>query len=271
MRLDGHLHLGEIYNSKSKGSKQLYVSPEELAAFINKYEITHAIVIYTNIKELRKLQTLTPAKLYPVKWVIDPNNLAFNEETVGIKLHHIRGLVNGVNMFEDYDDRCVTNMLKNLPDGFLVCFHTQGRDKIADSCRPLAIAKHAIAFPKLKFIIYHAGNYSLHSYYPIEISKLTHVAMSAETAIFEACLISKKIPNVYVEASMLISPNHFKTQLLIQDDVKLMLGSDYPFMDEISPGRICTQQEKLLKRTKPSLDINELHQRAIAFIEGEVI
>ena len=273
VRCDIHIHLGKVYKSTNKLSHEQYTSPQEVFEFIMKCKITHAVIIYTCINEYRELRALVPEniKLYPIKWVIDPTQTnLFNEETVGVKLHHIRGNIDGENLFKDYDSPAMVKFLKTLPDGYLVCPHFQGASKVVDGSRPIAIAKHALKFPNLKFIIYHSGNFGLNCYYTTELhEQLTFVAMCAETAVFEACLAAEKLPNVFLDSSMLISPNHYKTQHLIKHLNKLALGSDFPFTDFISPGRVVPRQEDLIMRAAKinEDDIQTLHKNAVEWLE----
>jgi hypothetical protein len=81
--------------------------------FIINSELTHALIIYSDIKYVKELQNIIAEnnkviKLYPFKWVTNLNDKNLDKEAVGVKFHHVRGGV------IDYDSREFKNYLKTL-------------------------------------------------------------------------------------------------------------------------------------------------------------
>lgn len=265
-RLDMHLHLGEVYGSK-KG-KTFFVSAQEMYDFIIKSELTHALIIYSDIKYAKELQNIITEnnkiiKLFLFKWVTNLNDKKLDEEAIGVKFHHVRGGV------IDYDSREFKNYLKILPDNYKVLMHTQSTTVVDNAARPMIVAKYAISFPNLKFIVGHAGVFGFKSYYPKDTNgrfykDYYYMALQMEHLVREAVLVANKVENIWLDISSLFSITHYKSHIILETD-KFGFGTDYPFN---SPYSKVIKQEVLLRKIKADIDIENIHNRSIQYLES---
>lgn len=265
IRLDMHLHLGDVYGSR-KG-RYFFVSPEELYEFIIKCKLTHAVIIYSDIKYFLKLKELTQVnqdniKLYPFQWVTKYNT-QLDPEAIGVKFHHVRGGI--IN----YESREFKKYIKELPNNYKVLMHTQSTTCVNNAARPMIVAKHAIFNPHLKFIIGHAGVFGFKSYYPKDKSgryynDYYYMAVQMEHLVNEAIYVANKIPNIWLDISSLFSITHYKSHLILNTD-KFGFGTDYPFN---SPYKTVIKQETLLRKIKLDINIEKIHQDSISYLES---
>lgn len=263
IKLDFHTNLGTVPNSANKSSQEIYISPERLGAFLNKFEITHAVVLYTDYKELEELDELCPnTEIYGLRWINDINGCVKDPENMldigkrlwrGVKFHSHRSyrMVNGEKEYgTDYSDsRLVGKILDLLPDNSIICMHTQGSASLHNQATPRAIYKLAMLYPNLKFIISHAGAYGKGAYDPVPryfppvtrkeqsqeqkaYQAMRTVFHFSEMLIRDAVYLVNRIPNLFLNTSVLYPLK----RIPLQHTDRWGIGSDFPFTS-VTPTR----------------------------------
>lgn len=266
MRLDFHINIGHIPKSSKqrRDDTEQICTPEEVSAFIEREELTHAVILFTDKNDIRKLKELTNCVLYSLWWIDrfeDIDDLVIDEDCQGICIHSHRGSEKGV----DYTK--FGRQLKKLPSGCIICVHTQGTTSYENASRGNSVVKWATARPDLKFIIEHAGSYFRTEFYPkindyndyINSSMLSsklEAAIGSEICIKEAMTAANILPNVYVDTSRIHNKN-YKSDI-INESSSWAWGSDYPFHNGITnykpdksvAGTLITvsSQEKIFKK-----------------------
>lgn len=284
LKLDIHLNLGDIPTTKKR--TELLCPPEKMIDYINKYSLTHALVLYRDIKEYRQVrEAIDPAVvLYPLKWIVDIDldmkQMLENEpEAVGVCVHSHRGSVDGVTFGLDYAGRPIHKVFKQLPDNFIVCVHTQGVNSYRNISRGLSVVKWAAKYPKLKFLIEHTGSYLRKEFYPTKLKwedmqpengkhapAFLQDAIGSEACIQEAILAAEKMHNIFCDTSIVSSKN-YKSEILVKN-TQWAFGSDWPFENDLCP---IQKQEKTFQKyyNYSDEDIQEIHRRGIHFLEAD--
>jgi hypothetical protein len=166
IKFDIHTHIGNIPASAKTGTYTKNITPEETAEFLNKYNITHTVILYSHYHLLEELSKMVSTKLYGVKWINDPYNDELDGDkpmNYGVKLHSHRSkyLRKGEVVFGiDYTNaRIMDALLSRLQPGKLVYMHTQESISPLNKSCPRAVLKNAVRYNHLKFIMGHAGHY----------------------------------------------------------------------------------------------------------------
>lgn len=166
IRFDIHTHVGEIPSSKRSSSTALQVSPEQAAAYLKKYNITHTVILYSDYTYIEQLSKLVDTKLYGVKWLNDPEYDSLDQGKplyYGVKIHSHRGtyLRGGVRTYGvDYTHgKVMDGLLTRLNANEIVYMHMQGSSSPVNWAYPRTMLKWACKYPHLKFIMGHAGIY----------------------------------------------------------------------------------------------------------------
>lgn len=266
------MHVGVVWGGRNKFTS---ASASDAAKYLRRNNITHACVCYSDVESMNNLAKLCPdVKFYRLQWITDLSQ-ALDDDIQGIKLHSHRGQgfsFDCNNRGLDYTSKNLRQFLKNLPEGLIVQYHTQGSTSLQSISRPMAIAKLAIDNRHLKHIIVHAGSYGLQSYYPSRVdSAAILTALSQENLVQEAVLVANRLANVYLDSSALISPTHYKTELLFNKFRKAALGSDWPFSQKTPYGEL-NKAERLLDRLfgEDGSVVDLIHQRALHFLETPI-
>jgi folate-dependent phosphoribosylglycinamide formyltransferase PurN len=257
LRVDLHTNLGFVPDTKKQNSQSLHITPERLANFLNKFKITHNIVLYSNYEELEELDRLTPnTKLYGLKWVNDIHDLTKHPEKLdigkplwaGLKFHSHRCFSidkeTGEKVYGlDYSDvRLIGKILEHLPDNSIINMHTQGSASLKNMACPRAIYNIAMKYPNLKFIISHMGAYGKGAYDPVykyfpnvrlseqsqdqkKYQQMRQVFHVSEMLVRDAVYLVERLPNLFLNTAILYP---LKRQPLNDTD-RWGLGSDYPF------------------------------------------
>lgn len=257
LKVDFHTNLGFIPKTKKKVSQELYISPEVLANFLNKFEITHTVVLYSDYQELERLEELTPnTKLYGLKWINDIDDMIKNPQKLdigkplwaGVKFHSHRCFKIDKSTGErvyglDYSDKTIIHkILDLLPNNSIVNMHMQGSASLQNQANPRALYTHALVYPNLKFIISHMGCYGKGSFQPIDkyfptstrskLSKkhkyhlaLKKIATFSEMLVWDAVYIVNRMPNCWLNTAILYP---LKKEPLRATD-RWGIGSDFPF------------------------------------------
>lgn len=257
IKFDLHTNVGFIPKTKKKSSQELHITPEKLADFLNKFKITHNVVLYSDYAELEELDRLTPnTKLYGLKWVNDVNGSIEDNSLLdigkplwaGLKFHSHRCFRVDKKTGEreyglDYSDHTtIGKILEILPDNTIINMHTQGSASLHNQASPRAIYSLALKYPNIKFIISHMGAYGKGSfqpnpkYYPVvkfsEQSKeqkmhnsLLKIADFSQMLVNDAAYLVDRLENLYLNTSVLYP---LKREALKITD-KWGIGSDFPF------------------------------------------
>lgn len=273
VKVDFHLHVGEVFAGR-KGSTP--AEPERCADYLKSSGITHAVVCYSDKAAMSSLVKLCPGiKFFKLQWVTDLQQ-KLDKGIQGVKLHSHRGRSSGFAFGEDaqlgldYSSRDVRDFLRELPEDFIVEYHTQGSSSITSASRPFMIGKLATEFRHLKHVIVHSGAFGMRSFYPTNgDSSLMITALSQEMLVQEAALMANRLANVYCEASTLIGPCHYKTDILMTGTEKAALGSDWPY-SEVCPYGTMEKAEQLVSRYIGEQGVQDLHNRALAWLTTPV-
>lgn len=278
IKLDIHLNLGQIPTTKKK--TPLLISAEILLEYINKHKLTHIGVIYCGKEEMDKLFELCTGKdiiIYPFQWIVDIKNIQLNDYDYGVCIHSHRGTIDGKQYGIDYSK--ISRYLSPLPQNTIIYMHLQGVGSYGNVSRAVTVSNLALNNPHLKFLMEHSGSYMRQEFYPKNftfedlINPDSHVksfyklAVGSESCVSEACLVSSRIPNVFMDSSIFISKN-YKTELLSANSF-WSYGSDYPFENGLVG--IDKQMSIMKKHYNYTDEMNQrIHQRGVDWIESDV-
>ena len=166
IKFDFHTHVGNIPSSAKNGTYTKDITPQEAADFLNQFNITHTVILYSEYKLLEELSTLVDTKLYGVKWINDPYNDELDSDKplcYGVKVHSHRSkyVRKGEEIFGlDYTNaRAMDALLSRMQPGEIVYMHTQESISPKNGAGPRSVLKNAKRYPHLKFIMGHAGHY----------------------------------------------------------------------------------------------------------------
>jgi hypothetical protein len=254
MKFDIHTNLGLFPGSDSHG-KDHYCSKEELADHCNKFQLTHAMVLYpwNNYQILEDCQKLTSTRLYGIQCMFFNELIEFGHQPelseveihsdkplwVGVKFHSHRGWFNIDGKIQngiDYaDTRLMGKVLKRLPEGAIVSTHLQGTASPYNTSRALSIGNLACKFPMLKFLINHAGDYGPRAFVgrpSVIIGKdgkastlLSH--LKHREAIVSCVEVAKVMHNVFLDGSNFTVDK----ASILKETNKWCVGTDIPFAD----------------------------------------
>ena len=184
VRFDIHVNLRAFPGSR-RGKQQRDVTPEDMAQYFEKHNITHALVLYNrdDYSELEKLQSITNTKCYGVQSLMGPTKetptdidtipeLDVNIEgrgfesggsCYGVKFASERGWWKRGEVVDSgmcyFRDKIVKKVLNVLPKNAIASFHTQGTSKPENTSRPMMLMHLASKFYNIKFILNHTGDY----------------------------------------------------------------------------------------------------------------
>lgn len=278
-KLDIHLNLGEIPVS-GRTKNKIYISAPDLADYIHKYNLSHAVVLFVDINDYRELRKLVreEVKLYPLKWILEPKTFTLEEECLGICVHSHRGTLDGIKYGLNYES--LSRYFRKLPTNSIICVHTQGSSGYKNVSRGLTVAAWALSHPTLKFLIEHAGNYFLNSYYPTtfsetipfyeeiqkpELASVFQRAIGSENCVQDAVLTASKLANVFLDTSRIHTKTH-KSDLL-NTSLKWAYGSDFPFdHDQFSVDVQARIMSRHYRYTEECHKI--IHQRGIEWLDS---
>lgn len=278
IKLDIHLNLGDIPQTKKK--TPLHISASQLFDYIVANKLTHVGVIYygkENMEELISLLDTIDVKYYPFQWVLDIKNVQLNSFDKGICIHSHRGSLDGETYGLDYSK--ISRCLSPLPENTIIYTHLQGVGSYGNISRAISISNLALNNPHLKFLMEHSGSYLRQEFYPqnFNFDELTdptrHIksfyklAVGSESCVMEACLVSSRIPSVFMDSSIFISKN-YKTELLNKNSF-WSYGSDHPF--ENGKAGVDKQMSVMKKHYGYTDEKNQqIHQRGIDWLEKDV-
>lgn len=256
MKFDIHLNVGKVYRTEKPGSVEMFYTGKEIADYVNYFNITHAVCIYDDYKNLKELIDNTKAKIYGVQWIVDNDQEldVGKEGWYGIKLHSHRGYRPGkkydwkhpkkksdeeLSFGLDYADKYVRDIIERLPDGSLVYMHTQGWPSTDNRATPEHLFMLATEFSNLKFIMGHAGMYGgMNGALPgSHIPKTQRVRgfdvykhsircyVNSVVQFKAAVLYANTIHNLFLDTSC-YTPDK---AIAMRECSKWCIGSDYPF------------------------------------------
>lgn len=273
MKFDDHIHLGNIWGNKR--TETIRTSVKEVKEYIQSNELTHCCILYTDYHEFLELKNELPdVTFYGCKWVTDFENLVLDKKACGIKLHSSRGPQGPI----DYVDRRMNGLLEQLPDNYIVYFHTSEMLSTKSQSTPLVVFTHAIKFPKLKFIVGHSGSFGLRTFYPTNKDKPGYkaclkIALLSECMVETAITGADKLKNVYLDSSLLINRGTPKVWVLAKSK-RWCFGSDYPFNKVVGSTEhtpIKSQEELMIKSFNHTReDIDRIHLNGIQFFENQL-
>lgn len=250
-KLDIHLNVGDIYDSGNAKSRRMFAPPENVATYCKHYNLTHAVCIYSDYKYMEELAKLAPdTKFYGVQWITDLEHDELDQGKPlfsGIKLHSHRGgrpakyynrktfpkqdKSDDLSYGIDYSHtKYIAKVLDRLNSGELVYMHTQGVGGFNNRATPRHLFYLARLYPKLKFIMGHAGGYgSMIAARPKTTNVLEEISWDKyvdHLSIFtSASIYANSMPNLWLDTSCF---THTKASALIFC-TKWSIGSDYPF------------------------------------------
>jgi len=177
IRVDLHTNLG-VFPGSINSKTKIETTVQSLSAFLTKYNITTHVCLYPyngysmlealaeqlpNVKHLglQVLGGVSPEEPVNIEKVqLDVGKRLFR----GIKLASHRGWwkKNGVvesGLHYAKNTKYIRRWLQRLPTDSLAAFHLQGDSAWQPFSRPEHVARYALAFPNLKFIMCHSGDY----------------------------------------------------------------------------------------------------------------
>lgn len=278
IKLDIHLNLGDIPQTKKKNP--LHITPQQLFDYIVANKLTHVGVIYHGERDMEELLSLLSnidVRCYPFQWILDMKKIKLNSYDKGICIHSHRGTVDGETYGLDYSK--ISRYLSPLPENTIIYTHLQGVGSYGNTSRAISISNLALNSPHLKFLMEHSGSYLRQEFYPQNFTfdeltdPLKHLksfyklAVGSESCVSEACLVSSRIPNVFMDSSIFISKN-YKTELLDKNDF-WSYGSDHPFENGMAG---VDKQMSVMKKHYGYTDEKnqQIHQRGIDWLEKDV-
>jgi len=278
MRLDIHLNVGNIPLSykQTLNGKEMFTPVSQIVEYVKAQNLTHAVILCITEDEAVSLRASLPyVKLYFLKWITNLQGSIIEDIFDGICIHSHRGQKTDGIFGNDYSAGYVTKFLKTLKKDSIVCVHTQGSAGVENKSRGLAVAKWAIKMPDIKFLIEHAGSYIMQEFYPalrIPEDRYKGAAMGflssavgSEVCIAEALLVAERLPNVFVDSSIVIT-NMYKSQRLNASS-KWAFGSDYPF--EKGLYSVATQERTFARKFGYSdSKLQEVHRRGIHWLDS---
>lgn len=288
-RFDIHTHVGVIPASKRVNSATAQVSPEQAAAYLEKYKITHTVILYSDYTYLEELSKLVDTKLYGVKWLNDPEYDSLDQGKplyYGVKIHSHRGtyLRDSTRMYGvDYSDSKVMNrLLQRLHPNELVYMHMQGSPSYKNWANPRMMFRWACKYPHLKFIMGHAGTYGggLGGHPPVaqpiftedyECSPESVTFLTAlrefivnERSIVDAASFADYVHNLWLDTSV-YTPGKAET---LKTSTKWCIGSDFPFSSEAVYS--FDNQTQLFLQHITEEDLSQRFLDTVRFLETDV-
>lgn len=225
VKVDLHIHLGECPKSFTKlnGSTAICPTVDEVLEHLEKYQITHAVILYENYEMLEQLSKRYHGELYGLQYIYDENQeLDIGKPLFkGVKLHNRRN-------HSKYRYDKVEHIIKQLPNNSIILYHTQQR------CETLQLGEdqiqqilyYAVKYPHIKHIVGHAGAYAVGSYKPTNRDSesfgmlLRYFYQNVYT--HQAAQTIADLPNVLLESSCF---NKTKAKIIR----KFGIGSDFSF------------------------------------------
>jgi predicted TIM-barrel fold metal-dependent hydrolase len=246
MRVDCHIHIDRIGAPHTTPPP----TPEETLAYARREEIGLLAAIYEDDSTLARFRAVG-LTLFPFFWVRTPRSARVPETARGIKLH-------------PYIERYPFT-IENILPALLIARERQlpllvhSDDREPDLSRGRLFENVARAFPDLVFIMAHSGSYAPG---PADKPGTTYVAEElVRELVLEAISVANKLPNVYLETSVLAS--RLKAELLARHAPhhKLLIGSDFPICKG-SFGSVVHQERQLVDAGMPEDFIRQIHENA---------
>jgi len=288
MKVDLHTHIGNIPSSAKKGTFTKDVTPEEAANFLEEFNITHTVILYSEYSILEQLSKITKTKLYGIQWINDPYNDILDQGRplyYGVKVHSHRSkyIRKGEEIYGlDYTNaRHMKALLGRMTPGEIVYMHTQESVSPLNPASPRSVLKNAIKYPHLKFIIGHAGHYGGFAVArPVDrlidplildsgsedkkhLHGLTQYLLAQQNTS-DAGEMTKYYHNIFLDSSVYTKQ---KAEVL-KNYKKWCIGSDYPFGDKNTYN--FDKQVKAFNKHMPSSKIEEGYKEALHFIETPI-
>lgn len=288
IKFDIHTHIGNIPASAKTGTYTKNITPEETAEFLNKYNITHTVILYSHYHLLEELSKMVSTKLYGVKWINDPYNDELDSGKplcYGVKVHSHRSryVRKGEEIFGlDYNNaRIMDALLSRMQDGEIVYMHTQESVSPNNGAGPRSVLKNAIRYPHLKFIMGHSGHYGGFAVArPVDRHIDTSILdpksedkkhlhgltqyLYAQQNTSDAGEMTKYYHNIFLDSSVYTK----QKGNVLKDYNKWCIGSDFPFGNP-SVYAFDKQVNNFLKHM-PIEKIEEGYKQAIKFIESPI-
>ena len=288
IKFDFHTHVGNIPSSAKNGTFTKDISPEEAAAFLKEFNITHTVILYSDYKQLEELSKLVDTKLYGVQWVNDPYNEVLDQGKplyYGVKVHSHRSryIYKGEEIFGlDYTNaRHMDALLGRMNPGEVVYMHTQESVSPKNGAGPRALLKNAIRYPHLKFIMGHAGHYGGFAVARpvdrhIDTTILEHKTedkkhlhgltqyLLAQQNTSDAGEMTNYYHNIFLDSSVYTKQ---KAEVL-KNYKKWCIGSDFPFGDPNTYN--FDKQVKSFLKHMPIEKIEAGYKNAITFLETSI-
>ena len=301
LRIDSHLNLGVFPTSKHSDTV-IESTVGEMAAYIVENTLSHAVILYPRDRYdmlLEVSKEVPNVKIYGLQVVMGtcfedatlPSKLSLDvtKKTCsfthgnlcyGIKLAPLRGwwdwtgeadsvnIQPGLNYAENKPFIC-NNLLDKLPVSSIVSMHMQGNYSYYGAANPDMLAVFATAYPDLKFIANHAGDYcnagfsSRPSAYKGKkeapygpVGRYLHSLSTIKSAVIYA----NGLHNVLLESSL--HAPHKAAELSVCNH--WAIGSDYPFLKSVITFE---QQQNRFIRSLGAERVAQMHKDALYFFE----
>ncbi len=279
MRVDLHLHVGKVYGSDK--AVEVPININDLKSYIYDSELTHVCAVYTDRRDIEDLMTQCPGvKIYPIQWIDSTSSTINFDINKGIKLHAFRGQKNILDktITSDYTSDQCKNILHHLPQNYLIQYHLQSSTSIFNTARAQVVMILAMKFPHLKHMLIHGGAFGLKAIYPTNREgkywdKFMHLAVSAELLVREAQLVADRLPNTFMDSSILLNSKTFFKTKYVCECLKSGFGSDYPFCRN-KKGKIILgvkNQENIVRELYGQSKVEEMHRRSLEWLESDMV
>jgi predicted TIM-barrel fold metal-dependent hydrolase len=243
MKADCHVHLDKIGGPH----KTVPPSVEMFMTYARREDISLFFVIYEKDETLARFQA-TGYDMVPIYWERTPLTPRIPASARAVKLHPYieRYQLTRPNVEPALEEARAKNLF--------VFIHTEDREP--ELSRGRLIAELARAYPDVLFVMAHSGSYA-----PPNVDSPGIQDERVRELVSEAVEVARRFDNVYLETSILAS--EAKAEILAKAPVsKLLIGSDFPILEETQWASLKFQEKQLLRFGLSKGDIDQIHQNA---------
>lgn len=246
MRADCHVHIDKI----GEPHKTVPPSVEMFTTYARREDISLFFVIYEKDETLARFQA-TGYDMVPIYWERTPLAPDIPNSARAVKLHPY------IERYQLTRANVEPALEEAKAKSLFVFIHTEDREP--ELSRGRLVAELAQAYPELLFVMAHSGSYA-----PPNVNDPGSVLIQdgrVRELVSEAVEVARRFDNVYLETSILASDT--KAEILAKAPVsKLLIGSDFPILEETRWASLQFQEKQLLRFGLSEGDIVQIHQNA---------
>lgn len=245
MRADCHVHIDKIGGPH----KTVPPSVEMFTMYAQREDISLFFVIYEKDETLARFRA-TGYDMVPIYWERTPLAPDIPTSARAVKLHPY------IERYQLTRANVEPALEEAKAKSLFVFIHTEDREP--ELSRGRLVAELARVYPDVLFVMAHSGSYAPPNDYPGSV--LIQDGRVREL-VSEAVEVARRFDNVYLETSILASDT--KAEILAKAPVsKLLIGSDFPILEETRWASLQFQEKQLLRFGLSEGDIDQIHQNA---------